>query len=253
MKVRLVFAIFVIVCIVMTKPVVAQGAKWYKESTKITHAAGQINGLNVTNTREALEKSLQKKKVIEMDFNFTSDGVLVCKHDWGGVGQQTLEVFQQTLVGETLHGITAEEVIGLLHGTGTYLVVDAKANVEQVYTELVRISTELGYVDVLKHIIPQIYSKSEYKTVNNIYQFKDWIFTVYRLKPKTIKEYKSIAKFCKKNGIKVVTMPVKYAKAERIAVLKKYGLLCFVHTVNDKKKWKKLKKLGVYGIYTDSL
>ena len=57
----------------------------------IAHACGNINGYSCTNSKEAFESSLKKGiRFIEVDLNLTTDGVLVCTHDWETFRNQTM-------------------------------------------------------------------------------------------------------------------------------------------------------------------
>ena len=54
-----------------------------KENSIVCHAAGIINGHNVTNSIEALNKSYAEGyRFFEIDLSLTSDGYLVCSHGW---------------------------------------------------------------------------------------------------------------------------------------------------------------------------
>ncbi|MBQ3592188.1 MAG: hypothetical protein II979_09615, partial [Clostridia bacterium] len=49
----------------------------------ITHAAGRIDGMDGSNSLEALEGAYAAGcRYVEMDFQFTADGELACIHDW---------------------------------------------------------------------------------------------------------------------------------------------------------------------------
>lgn len=229
---------------------------WYTANKVIRHAGGKIGNSAYTNSEEAVTKSLERgNKVIEMDFTFTSDNILVCRHDWKEVSDKSYETFINTPIAGKYTPLTAEDFLFMVDAEDDiYVVVDAKEkDVTTVYREIVRLCKENEQTDLLKRIIPQIYRPSEYSKIKKIYNFKNWIFTVYVLKPKKSSDYRKIAKFCKQNKIKVVTIPQSYITTERLHIIKQYGLKCFTHTINSNKKYLKLKKHGVDGIYSDSL
>ncbi len=237
---------------------VGAASPWYRKNPIIMHAGGGVNKTTYTNSKEALQAYLKKgKKVFEIDFKFTTDNVLVCAHDWNNAKnkRQSLQELFRTEALSGFTALTASEVIKILAAKkGTYLVVDVKEkDIKKVYQAIYQACIDTGNKSFLKRIIPQIYQTSQYKTVKSVYKFKNWIFTTYRLKPKTDKDYKKIAKFCKKNGIKVVTIPKGKVTANRVKILKSCGLVCMTHTVNDKSTYNKMKKLGVAGIYSDFL
>ena len=58
---------------------------------KIVHACGGFNGIRHANCEESLVEAIESgKKVIEIDFMFTSDDVLICEHGFVGYGKQVL-------------------------------------------------------------------------------------------------------------------------------------------------------------------
>lgn len=57
----------------------------------IAHAGGSINGHVYTNSVEAVEHAISCGiKFIEMDLAITSDGKLVCVHDWASFNEKTI-------------------------------------------------------------------------------------------------------------------------------------------------------------------
>lgn len=231
---------------------------WYRVGNKITHAAGGLNGVPYTNSVEALDNSLKhKKKLIEMDFIFTSDNVLVGRHGWESNNNipQTYDQYINTPTPGGNTGISAVDVINkLAEQKNTYLIVDTREeDVVKTYKEIYDICIKYNHKDFLKRIVPQFYSQSEFKQIKSVYKWKDYIFTLYKLKPKKDSEFKSIATFCKRNKVKVVTMPKAKVTKKRVKILKSKGLYVFTHTVNSEKEFRNYKKAGVKGIYTDFL
>lgn len=69
--------------IVKYKPFSPTENEWYNISPYIAHACGEIDGMTYTNSREALEYSIDKGiRTLEIDFKATSDGIYVCRHSW---------------------------------------------------------------------------------------------------------------------------------------------------------------------------
>lgn len=73
---------FVIVACLWTQSIPTQAAGWYASGGRyVSHACGGINRTAYTNSREALQRQLNKgTKKIEIDFSYTTDGILVCYH-----------------------------------------------------------------------------------------------------------------------------------------------------------------------------
>ena len=64
-------------------PANVTGEEWFADAPIIYHAGGTVQGITYTNSREAIEKSLEEGHYfIEIDFSHTSDGHLVCAHAW---------------------------------------------------------------------------------------------------------------------------------------------------------------------------
>ena len=63
--------------------IVAFSTNIYSQPLMIAHAGGGINGINYSNSIEALNHNYAKGfRYFEMDFSWTSDNKLVCLHDW---------------------------------------------------------------------------------------------------------------------------------------------------------------------------
>lgn len=232
--------------------------EWYQISHTIAHAGGGIKDSTYTNSVEALKSSLKKgKRLIELDFLFTTDHVLVCKHSWSEDDNRVLskDEFQKKKIQGKYTTQTAEQALKTLSRyKDVYLIVDSKEKeIASVYQELKRLCIKMNRRDFLKHIVVQLYYRKDYVKIKAVYPFQNWIFTIYKIKPKKESQYQDIAAFCKKHKIKVVTMPANKVTKSRMKLLKKYNLLCMAHTVNSKNTYQKLRKLGVTAVYTDYL
>lgn len=229
---------------------------WYTNNPVIRHGGGKIGNKTAQNTTNAFKNSAKKGyTVIEMDFGYTSDGVLVCRHDWK-TGLLTYKQFKKTRVSGKYRPASAVDVIRLMAAyPKVYLIVDAKEsdNIAKVYQELKSTCYKLNVPKVMNRIIPQFYQQSELTQLKKIYKYKDYIFTLYRLKLKNLSQYTTIAKFCKKNGINVVTIPKERMTPQIVNCFKKYNIKVYTHTVNSRAQWDKYRAMGVSGIYSDSL
>ena len=241
-----ILAFAVVISLVVSTPA-TQASAAYNLPNKIIHACGRYNGQAYTKSLEALDNTLKHKvKAIEVDLSYTSDGYLIGGHYTTG-----RLAYVQSLVDYTV--LTADVLLEKLSDRDEiYLIVDSKCgNIGRVYRDLVKMCEENGYTTMADRIVPQIYSEEDYEVINSVYDFKEYIFTLYRVAGKNTSKYKSIAKFCKKHHIKTVTIPKAYVKKSVCKIFKKQGLKVFTHTVNTKKQVKKYKKMGVYGVYTD--
>ena len=231
----------------------------YAASGKIMHAGGGMEGTYAyTNSKEALTQSLARKvSSVELDFMYTSDGVLVCNHGWKDFGKKA-PTWKQYKKQGTIGGYTpmkAKTALKLLaKAKKTWLVVDTmEADPLKVYQELITLCQENGWASYLKKVVPQIYKKSQYAKIKRMYAFPQWIFTLYKLKMKTLDDYKAIGSFCKKNGIQTVTLAEARINEFTTTTLHKYGVFVATHTINSLDDHNTMKSYGVDFIYTDHL
>ena len=153
-------------------------ADWQSANPLIAHALGEADGKIETNSKEAFITSWQNGfRVVEGDFTYTSDGVLVVRHDFEADGSyyrleiepngnlvmdsktyvETPAVYEQT-------PMTAVDLLYLMvEYPDMYLVTDTKdtdkATVQRQFRDLKNIATNIGAPEVLDRIIPQIYNK----------------------------------------------------------------------------------------------
>lgn len=233
-------------------------AKDWTDSKRIIHATGGINNTPYTNSLDALKKTIKRgEKIVEIDFTFTKDGVLVCNH--ACQNKITLKKFQSKKVNGIYTPLTANEAIKRLVKAGNiYLVVDAKdADIKRVYKELNDLCVKQGSKGKAyrKMIIPQLYKKSDYKKVKSVYPYKNYIFTMYKLIKTTPIEscVNGVIKFCKKNGISVLTIEKAKVTSEIVEKANAAGIKVATHTVNDYSEYEYFKNMGVDIIYTDFL
>lgn len=255
--------LMVMLCFTTAAPGYARSAKRVKmnklpgwASTRIVaHAAGNAQGYSRTNSLEALtQTSNAHVKAIELDFSITNDNELICTHDWKRFGKVTdLNTFMSSKIYDTLTPMPAKQALTILNSKGKYLVVDAKSSpTNKVYKRLIQLCDTLNIPGYKKRIIPQIYSRPDYKRYKKIYNFPYGILTLYRRTPMPAKRLRVFAKFCKKNNL-VLTISKKRYTPRNAKIIKKCGAVAAVHTVNTKKQYNKLRKRGAAIIYTDKL
>ena len=244
-------------------------ADWQSKNPLIAHALGEADGKIETNSKEAFLTSWQNGfRAVEADFTYTSDGVLVVRHDFEADGSYyrleiepkgklvmdsktyaaTPAVYEQT-------PMTAVDLLYLMQEySDMYLVTDTKttdkAQVQKQFQDLVNIANNIGAPEVLQRIIPQIYNKEMLSWIKEIYPFENWIFTLYLY---TNPNYDDIASFCAANGIDTVTIHVDRATKGNIGKLKAKGLKVYAHTVNRYRKLQDVLQAGADGVYTDRI
>lgn len=217
----------------------------------IAHAGGQIYGYKYSNSLEAIENSYNNGfKLIELDFEWTSDNEIVLIHDWTGMSNRLLYtegVFSYTGFknSDKFMDLTLMHIFDLASWledkSDVYIVTDAKSkNIEFMET------IAKSYEHIKQQIIPQVYSFEEYTKAREL-GYENIILTSY----KSNYTNDEIIEFAKNNPLFAVTMTLEEGYSELPMRLKELDVISYVHTVNDLYIFEELSENGVYGIYTD--
>lgn len=231
--------------------------KLYPEILRVAHAGGGFSGLTYTDSLDALNFNKSEYNLFELDFVFTSDGHLVCLHDWEGSVRRTFDKdFQETpptlavfnryvKANRKYKNCTFDSLVKWLNiNPDKIIVTDIKDDNIKALAHIAKI-----YPDYSKRFIPQIYFPEEYNSVKNI-GYENIIWTLYRYGGDT----KNILNNAKSMSLYAITMPIFRADSGLGLELKKrLGIRSYVHTINDSKELWKYKSLGIDEIYTDWL
>ena len=141
-----------------------------------------------------------------------------------------------------------------------YIVVDTKQDmfdITKFFDVYSKIVEEANNIDskLLNRFIIQIYNYEDLKTIKEIYDFKDYIFTIYKLTKLSILE---LTTFCETNNIDTLVFPYEYIynrKLNRhdIKFIKDYNLKIYTHTINDEAMYEYFLMNGFDGVFTDFL
>lgn len=160
------------------------------EGGRVVHAGGRVekrDGKSVasSNSAEAVIHAYEAgERVLEIDFNFTSDGGLACIHDWSSrfSGQITegvplsMEEWKTVRVFDELTPLCLDSLAGFMRQhPDLYVVTDVKEN------NLLAASLIAGACpDLLDRFVIQIYQDEEYEPVAAL-GFSHIIYTLYNL------------------------------------------------------------------------
>ncbi len=221
---------------------------------RIAHGGGIVDGVTVSNSLEALERSYARGfRWFEVDLSWTADGHPVLIHDWGPSlrrlfsapqEQLSLSEFRSLRMTHGLTQLTLDDAMRWLAAhPDAFIVTDVK---EHNLATLEAIAT--GYPKLRRRIVPQIYRFREERPVRNL-GFDHVIITLY------VKNYSNFAitHFLASRRVLAVTMPVARADSGLAARLNALGFFVYAHTVNSEAECTRLKRAGVGGVYTDSL
>lgn len=226
------------------------------EVKRVAHAGGAIAGLTYTNSFEALDQNKTYFDYFEIDFRITSDGQLVCLHDYGE--EIHFELFGQVID----EPITFREFQSINESTGLRacdslslkvwldqnptktIITDIKSNENVESLEI--FANSLG--DNVSNVIPQAYSVQEADEIMQL-GFSRVILTLYRM-PES--ELESLEADLVNQDVFAITLPATWAP-DMVLRLEKFGIPIYAHTVNSHKQFAFLRNIGVSNIYTDTI
>jgi phosphoglycerol transferase MdoB-like AlkP superfamily enzyme/glycerophosphoryl diester phosphodiesterase len=220
----------------------------------IAHAGGKIQGETYTNCKEALDLSLKEgAKLIEVDFEWTTDGEPVLVHSWDGFVEKffgaarerhNYEEFKNFTMFNGWTQLTLEGLAEWMENNkDAYIVTDSKGHNEK----LLRLIDE-RHPEIKDRIIPQIYYMEEYVRAE-YYGYRNIIYTLYITK----NTEDEIIDFIKHNELFALTMPVDMINKDFIDRIKETDTFIYTHTINDLEKVKEYEEIGIDGFYTDDL
>lgn len=232
--------------------------------------SGVDEGATYTGSLEAFQQGYANGyRTFEVDILFTSDDELVLAHDWeeamGSTGREgekeVVPTMQEFLSAPILNGgytpLALSDLFKLMQEyPDIWIITDTKYTdlelVSRQFNKFVETAQENDCYDVLERVIVQIYRESMYETIEKIYPFRSYIFTMYkRWWEADFREFSYICRWCVSHGVNVITMPgsLSYEKAWHIA--ETYGIDVYVHTINDVSAARYFLENGIRGIYTD--
>jgi len=230
---------------------------WYNQSRLIYHAGGGIDGLDYTNSVEALEATLEQgRRLVEVDFGYTSDGALVCVHYWSNVSDEDVQLSLAEFEAANVYGkyttMTAETLIGYMaQYEDMYLVIDTKeTDSVSVVRDLLAMCGE--NTAIADRFVIQLYDKGIKEQMMQLHPFgnDNFLFTAYKFGPG---KFADIMQLCYDEQIQVVTVAGGKWDANTIGYFRDKGFLVFNHTLNRLDYANIAAEQGVYGFYTDFL
>ena len=224
----------------------------------ILHMGGLTDtGESDTNSIEAADASYEAGyRWLELDFNWTSDGALVCIHDWGNwwhrmgiTSRQALSLadFEQRDNGiGDYHSFTPEKLSAWLEAhPGAMIVTDVKENNVAAMTWLAE-----HYPDLRSRLIVQIYDFDEYEPVEAL-GYPNIILTMYKISWQDYHDLKKLGEFIRTSSILAVTMAADDSVRDVFDYLTATGIPVYVHTLNNPKAQTLWMVAGAYGVYTN--
>lgn len=232
---------------------------------KIVHAGGELWGVDSegtfrsffgSNSLEGLENCVANGyNSIELDFNFTSDGHLVCIHDWSAEYIDTIKTgtpmsYDEFMSSKIFWNFTPLDIEAVGRFMGEHPEVYIVTDIKDRFSEAVdAISAALP--ELKNRIIVQIYEKDDYETASNA-GFTNIIFTLYRLDWQSKTDAADLVKFERSHPLIGFTFAKELCDEKNyVSRMSKAGVPLYVHTVNAPAEIHKYHAMGVYGVYTD--
>lgn len=229
---------------------------WYLRHHLVRHACGEYEGAHYTNSREAMEHSLETgHRLIEVDFLLTTDDQLVCAHTWKDIFPHgragTLEACMQKDSDGAYTLLTGADIISYMQAyPELYIVVDTKEkDLNGVVSLLVELAQE---PQVVERLILQVYWPGEKSSLLELYPFPrdNILFTAYKFGTNRVPE---ILRLCQQEDIPVVTAFWSRYSQDTVKLFSEAGVVIFEHTVNTQEALENSLERGVAGIYSDAL
>ncbi len=234
-----------------TEPLPDVSDAWNKADypALIAHAGGSIYGYRLSNSLEAINNAYANGfRLIELDFQITSDGAYVLLHDWESMAERMLFsqgqlTHSEFLASDVFADLTLLDLDMLVEWLEDHpdcrIVTDAKC-------ENLPFLTHLSTLAGKDRFIPQTYSYEEYITAREL-GFNDVILTLYAMNSPV----REIVSFICEQKPYAVTIPETVLNEELLARVSDVGVVVYTHTVNDLSTFENWRKFGLHGIYTD--
>lgn len=224
----------------------------------VLHAGGSTPAGEIgTNSVEAMNHSYEQGYYwLEMDFNWTSDGALVCLHDWDayyaenrtGVPVPDLSLFESLRT--TLYDFESPTldslVLWLKDHPKAVIVTDVKDDPIKAAALIA-----VRYPDMMDRFAIQIYHPEEYEIVEGL-GFEKILYTLYLLTYQEKYDADALAAFAKgKEHLMAFIVGEAPENPNLIKNIADIGLPVYMHTINDPESQANWRKYGVDGFYCD--
>ena len=223
----------------------------------IAHGGGRLGGTDISDSFDALSANIDRFEVFEIDFNWTTDGDLVCIHDWEDAFTSRFGTDVSAPVDhDTFVRLLAESrdkprncdldgLAGWLRANpGVTIVTDVKENAVAAQQLIAS-----RHPDILAQFVPQAYQPEEVTLFRDM-GFDRVIWTLYRFgsePERVVREALTVAPTA-------ITMPQEMADSGLLEALRAgTDLPLYVQTINDPEIASCLLARGASGIYSDDL
>lgn len=235
---------------------------WYKEYHVVSHSGGGIDGKRYTNSLEAWENAYEcGNRVFDADLSFTSDDILVLRHEWfdnleqENISENDIPTFKEFMSTPVYHKYTPMSCYDMIRFLAEheecYAACDFKGDGTKTFSFLVQAAKDMDCEKVLDRIIVSFYSYKDYEEISQVYAFHNWAIRQYQNEPHN---YYELAEFCLNHNIPVCMIQTDYLDAgDDISVLTDNGITIFAAVVNELSDMEQYLHQGVSGCVSDYL
>lgn len=204
---------------------------WYMNYHVICHGCGGIGGVMNTNSVEALDSHYDNgSRLFDVDFNWTSDSVLVLHHSWrdhfdnkptphfeseriymNNIHQDyyfvnealsspmNYENFSKMLLCNKYHTLSVEGLLNWLESHPDAIIFpDLKKDMERQIETLFKLSQDKNQRDILKRIVFRVNNQEQLYKIKEICPTAQIMYRQYTI---TDKSYADVLSFCINNDI----------------------------------------------------
>ncbi|MBO6112162.1 MAG: hypothetical protein J6P45_03845 [Lachnospiraceae bacterium] len=235
-----------------------------REQRYVMHACGAVSAGGIssreyvyTNSKEAMKTMYENgHRVAEIDFLFSSDGYLLCSHEWENLYLNDVLIRDYPVTKEDFLKLKRYNEFSTMwlgdvadfmrENEDLYVITDIFGGNEEGCRQIAEFCP-----DLMDRFIIQIYHESEYEGIAQL-GFKNIIFTLFG----TNEDERSPDKLIKAaKDHRLVGYTFWYYWADDplfLSTMKKTKIPLYVHTVTDRNLEKKYFDMGITAIYTDN-
>lgn len=247
---------------------------YVENQTYIMHAGGEINGINYTNSYDALDTNYKKgNRIFEIDLNFTSDDHLVLVHGWTKYDYKnrlgieydsdnlvmSLNDFKNSLLHNKYQTMSIEDLINFMksHPYSYFILNLKKGSKESVSLKGLKQIVKVANNDssILNRLVIWGYNTKIISLAKKIYNFELITFSYNSpdSMPKKVNTKKKIIAYCKKNNITSLIYSISSFDEEMAKLANEAGIYSFVFTTDKEEVAKSYLNKGASMVLTNKL
>ncbi len=234
---------------------------WYSKTNMIAHAGGIYNGLDHTNSKEAVDNYLMSTvddeiRVIELDFDYTSDNKLVCSHLYRDKGFDYIPSYDEYM-NYNIDGYTTidfNDVINYMEqNNNLYIMVDTKVeqHTDKTIVDIAQYMINNIPKDYIDRLIFQLYYPKQKDQMMKLYNFKEenLVLSLYKGYPMINETLRDAYKY----NFSVILFNKRFFTDDEVKRLVNKNFITVVYTVNKQSEKDKLINKGISTFITDNL